>query len=181
LFENEQITIHAIPLDHSIPTAGFIFAEKQLQPNFIKDKILEHNIPISAIHGIKAGADFVTESGEIIPHTELTREAPAPRKYAYCSDTHYKPSIVQYLQGVDMLYHESTFTEKYRENANFGLHSTALDAAKIASAAGVGMLILGHYSARFSDATPLLEEAKTIFEATYAGQDGLTFFVPYRQ
>ncbi len=181
LFETDFLSVHTIPLKHSVPTAGFLFSEKPHLPNFNKEKIEEYNIPVSEIPIIKTGADFITPEGKIVPFEELTFPAPPPRKFAYCSDTVYNPALIDHLTGVDMLYHESTFTEKFRANAEYGMHSTAMDAAKIAQAAGVGMLILGHYSARYPDSVPLLEEARTIFSATYAGQDGMTFSVPFRR
>ena len=181
LYENDFLTVETIPLRHSVPTAGFLFQEKPHLPNFLKEKIEEFNIPISQIPLIKNGADFITSEGTIVPFEELTFPAPEPRKFAYCSDTAYDPAIVDFIRGADLLYHESTFTEQFRANAEYGMHSTALDAARIASAAGVKMLILGHYSARFPDSIPLLDEAKTIFPASYAGYDGVTFSVPFRR
>lgn len=181
IFEKSELTVSTIPLKHSVPTAGFLFEEKPLLPNFNKEKILEYNIPVSEIPLIKAGADFICENGDVIPFTALTFPAPPARKYAYCSDTMYNPDMVSMIKGVDMLYHEATFTELFRANADYGMHSTATDAAEIAKAAAVKMLILGHYSARFSDSIPLLEEAQAVFSSTYAGQDGMTFSVPYRR
>ena len=181
LYENEVLKVQTIPLRHSVPTAGFLFHEKEPLPNFRKEKIQELNIPVSEIPRIKAGADFIAADGTIVAFEELTYPAPSPRKFAYCSDTMFHPSVVDFVNGVDLLYHESTFTEQFRANADYGMHSTALDAAKIALAADVKMLILGHYSARFPDAIPLLEEAKTVFQETRAGYDGMTISVPFRR
>lgn len=87
-----------------------------------------------------------------------------PFRYAYCSDTGYKPAIVPIIQGVDVLYHEATYTEEHRESADRYQHSTALQAAKIAKKAEAKRLILGHFSARYLDQTVFLDEAKTVFD-----------------
>jgi ribonuclease Z len=181
IFENETLIVQTIPLKHSVPTVGFLFKEKPLLPNFIKDKIVEHDIPVSQIPFIKNGANFVKADGSVILHTELTIPAPPPRTYAYCSDTMYYPSIIEQLQDVDMLYHEATFTEEFSDNADFGMHSTAAQAALIAKQANVKMLVIGHYSARFQDPGPVLKEAKSVFSETFAGIDGATFSIPYRR
>lgn len=91
----------------------------------------------------------------------------APRKrYAYCSDTKYNEKMVEQLHGVDTLFHESTFTEKYASRAGITGHSTAKQAATIAQKADVGRLIIGHFTAREADHTIFLNEAKEVFENT---------------
>jgi ribonuclease Z len=181
IFENNILTVHTIPLSHSIPCAGFLFREKKLLPNFRKEKIGEYNIPIQEIPIIKNGADFVTEDGITVPHHELTIAAPAPRAFAYCSDTSFEPKIIPIIQGIDMLYHEATFTAEYSANAAVGMHSTATQAATIAKLADVKMLVLGHYSARFHNPDEVLAEAKKTFQNSYAGIDGTSFAIPYRR
>ena len=52
-------------------------------------------------------------------------------------------------------------------------HSTAEQAALIAQASGVGRLLIGHYSARYLDATPLLREAQEVFPETLASDEGM--------
>ena len=69
-----------------------------------------------------------------------------PRKlfrFAYCSDTGYKPAIVPQIKGVDVLYHEATYLDELKEAAQRYQHSTAKQAAKIALKAEVGKLIIG--------------------------------------
>lgn len=181
VYDNEILSVYSIPLKHSVPTMGFLFKEKPLLPNFIKEKIVEYDIPVNEIPLIKQGADFVKPDGSIVPHAELTIPAPPPRSFAYCSDTMYYPEIVPIIQGVDLLYHEATFTEDFLVNADLGLHSTATQAATIAKSAAAKMLIIGHYSARFQDPSPVLQEAKSVFAETFAGIDGATFSIPYRR
>jgi ribonuclease Z len=54
-------------------------------------------------------------------------------------------------------------------------HSTAKQAATIALKAEVKNLIIGHFSARYPDLTPLLEEAQTVFENVQLAEEGVTF------
>ena len=101
-----------------------------------------------------------------------------PRKlfrFAYCSDTGYKPAIVPHIKGVDVLYHEATYIEELKEAAARYQHSTAKQAAKIALKAEVGKLIIGHYSARVTDQQQFLEEAKAVFENVELAQDRKVF------
>jgi ribonuclease Z len=180
IYETDGLTIHTIPLKHTVPCAGFLFKEKPFLPNFIKEKIAEHGIPLSEIMNIKAGADFTTADGVVIPNSEMVTAPVRSRSYAFCSDTAYSEDIIPIIEGVDMLYHETTFTQRFLENAEWGLHSTALQAATIAKKADVKMLITGHYSARFSDFSEILDEAQSVFPNSHPSLDGFTFGVPYR-
>lgn len=95
------------------------------------------------------------------------------RSFAYCSDTVYTESILPHIQGVDLLYHESTFLESERNLAEKRLHSTAHQAAMLAQKAGVGKLLLGHYSARYADIQAFQAEAGEIFPQVELAREGL--------
>lgn len=178
IFSDDKVEVFTIPLRHRIPTAGFLFREKRLDRNILPEKIEAFQIPYDQIKAIKKGADFVTAAGELIPNETLTSAPYRQRSYAYCSDTAYHESIVPVIKGVDLLYHETTFTELHRKEADYSLHSTAKDAATIARLAGVGQLITGHYSTRYQDLNVLLEEAVAVFPQTVLGIDGGCYGVP---
>ncbi|GIR13331.1 MAG: hypothetical protein CM15mP23_19060 [Cryomorphaceae bacterium] len=93
--------------------------------------------------------------------------------YAYCSDTMYYPALCDFIKGADLLYHEATFAKDSEALAKKTKHSTAEQAALIAKKADVKMLLLGHYSARYSDLKLLLDEAKLVFDNTVMADDGL--------
>ena len=177
VFEDTQVEVFSLPLDHRIPAAGFLFREKQRPRNMISEKILEYQIPYQQIPAIKAGADFIMEDGRPVPNEELTLPPPEPRSFAYCSDTSFKADLIPLLSGVDLLYHESTFCEDNRDRAHATGHSTAKEAATIAARAGAQQLILGHYSSRYEDLTCFLEEARAVFPNTELGEDGRTYGV----
>ncbi len=97
------------------------------------------------------------------------------RSYAYCSDTAYSEDIIPYIKGVDLLYHEATFLHEMAESAHEKFHSTAFEAATIAARANVKKLLIGHFSARYDDLQPLLDEAKSVFPLTELAEDGKKF------
>ena len=175
LLSNNQITVSSIPLKHRIPCAGYLFQESQKQRKIRKDKLEEYQIPINQINDIKDGADYITESGEIIPNDELTLPPAPSRSLAYCSDTAYHEDIIPIIQGVDLLYHETTFMEDLSDRAHETNHSTTIEAGRIAHKAKVKKLIIGHFSARYADLEPLLEETKTVFENSYLAIEGETY------
>ena len=173
IFENNSIKISSFPLKHRIHTNGFIIEEKEAPLHMKGDMIEFYKIPFSKIKDIKLGADFITEDGRIIKNELLTTPPSPPRKYAYCSDTAYSPSIIPFIQNADVLYHEATFEEDDLARAKKTYHSTARQAAEIAKQAEVKKLVIGHYSSRYIDLTNLHNEAKSVFERTELAFEGM--------
>jgi len=177
IYEDKRMTVTCFPLNHRIPTWGYLFREKAGLLNIRKDMIDFYNIPLCNIPAIKAGADFLTDEGMTVPNERLTLPPKASRSYAYCADTMYMEQLPQMISNVDLLYHEATYGNEGKKRAKETFHSTAEEAAKIAYTANVGKLVIGHFSARYKDIIPLLEEARSIFPNTEAAEDGMVFEV----
>lgn len=177
IYEDHSLTVETVPLQHRVPCCGFIFREKPTLPHIRRDMIDYYGIPVCQINNIKNGADWTNEDGDIIPNARLVQPADSPRSYAYCSDTRFVPGLKEKVKGVTVLYHESTYTSDQEDRAKIYYHSTARQAATIAAGAGVGTLLLGHYSARYNDEQVLLQEAKAVFENSILTQEGMVFNV----
>ena len=177
IYDDEKVAVFSFPLSHRIPTCGFRFEEKPALPNLLPEKIDEYHIPIRERQRIKEGGDFVCTDGRIIPHAELTVKKSRARSFAFCSDTRYDESYIESVRNVDLLYHEATFANDNQKLAQETFHSTGEDAAKAALKAGVGKLIIGHFSARYKDVQPILTEAQAVFPNTEAITEGQLFLV----
>ena len=175
IFEDNKVSVFSFPLTHRVPTCGFRFDEKPALPNLLAEKIEQYKIPIKERQRIKEGGDFITSDGVIIPHSELTAQKQKVRSFAFCSDTKYDESYIDFVKGVDLLYHEATFADDNKDLAQTTYHSTGEDAAKVALEAEVGKLIIGHFSARYKDHTVILKEAMSIFPNTEAITEGQVF------
>ena len=175
IFEDRSLYVESIPLDHRMPCAGFLFREKPLSPHIRRDMIEMYDIPVSQINNIKAGQGYTLSDGTYVPNEQLVTPADKPRSYAYCSDTRYMPKLHEMIRGVDTLYHESTYADDKEDGAAKYFHSTARQAATVARDAGVGKLLLGHFSARYVDETILLNEAKEVFENTFLTAETMVF------
>ena len=175
LVNASDFVISSFPVKHRVPCWGFLFREKKLPRNIKKHFAKQHEIPIEMFNKIKnEGADFTDKTGVTHKNEDITTKPPEPRSYAYTADTVYNPEMIQYFQGVDLLYHEATFGEDKIKEAKEKFHSTAKQAAGIARDANVGQLLIGHFSARYKDINPLLTEARSIFPNTIAAEDGMT-------
>ena len=175
VYEDKTITITTIKLKHRIPCNGFLVREKERPRKLKAEAIVKYSIPQFERNNIKAGKDFKMESGEVIANKLMTSDPEPVRAYAYCSDTAYREGIIEQLDGVDVLYHEATFMEAHSERAKETYHSTAKQAASIASKANVKRLLLGHFSARYKDMTPLLDEAKSVYANAELVIEGNTY------
>jgi ribonuclease Z len=179
IYEDRMMTVHAFPLKHryEAPVTGFLFAEKPRPNHILRDMIDFYQVPVYELNRIKNGADYVTPEGEVIPNARLTRPSAAPRRYAYCSDTIYLPSITEQIKGVDLLFHEATFAEDAAPRAKETFHTTASQAARIARDAEVKKLLIGHFSARYDDEQVLLDEARAVFPDTQLAKETLCISV----
>jgi len=173
IYDEDEVSVSTIPLRHRIPCSGFLFAEKSRPLNINKERLVALNIPFQLINSIKEGADYIAPDGKVIKNEELTYEAAPPRSYAFCSDTIFEENIVEQIKGVNLLYHEATFLHEMEIRAAETFHTTALQAAMIAKQAEVKQLLIGHFSSRYKDTQPLLDEARQVFDNTLMAYDGM--------
>lgn len=177
IFEDDHLTVETLPLRHKLTCSGFLFKEK-IKPRRINKDVLPEGLLIRQIANLKRGMDVTDDDGNVLYKNEvLTLPPRKSRSYAYCSDTAYSERLIDKIRNVDLLFHEATFTKDELSKANETLHSTAEQAAKIARLSGVQRLVIGHFSARYKDLTPVLEEAKAVFENTHLANEGEIFSI----
>lgn len=176
VYENRKTELLAFPLNHRVDTYGFIIREKMPQRNVRKEAISQYDLSLTDIGTLKRGEDIIRESdsGEpmVIKNEDVTYYRYMPRSYAYCSDTAPFAELADWVRGVDLLYHEATFPEDMEEMAEKTHHSTTIQAASVAKAAGVKRLIVGHYSSRFPSVDFYLDQIKTVFAEAMLANDG---------
>ncbi len=181
IHEDEDVIVRSVVLYHRIPCNGFIFQEKRMPRKILMDRVHQNQIPVSALSEIKKGKDYISASGKVVPNEDLTLESPEARTYAFLSDTRYEEMLVEEIRDVDLVYHEATFMHDLVDRAKATYHSTALQAARIAKLANAKKLIIGHFSARYRELEPLLDEAKAEFENTELALEGRMFEIPVRK
>lgn len=172
LFEDEQLTVTTIPLNHRIYTNGFLFREKLGERKLDVKAAGKARIDVSYFQKLKQGFDVENVEGKRIENKSVTLDPDPPKSYAYCSDTAYHPDMVPQIKGVTALYHEATFLDHHHQLAEKTRHSTAKEAAAIAKKAQVGTLILGHYSGRYGSLESFRKEAEELFPNVQLAEDG---------
>lgn len=174
LLETDDFIVTSFPVIHRIPTHGFLFKEKPGSLKIKPERIDELKFPYQIITQLKKGIDCEWE-GNLIKSNDWTLPPVKPRTYAFCADTIFNEKLKNYISGCDMIYHEATFMEESAERAEITYHSTARQAASIGKLTEVKKLLIGHFSAKYENLLPLLNEAKEIFPDTELAIEGKLF------
>jgi ribonuclease Z len=177
LFENEDLQVHSLAMNHRIPCFGFVFSEKKRKFKLLRDRLPE-SFGREDLLRLKEGLDVVDSSGNVWLSSELTIPPPVPRTYVYAADTRVLEGFCPAVDGCDLLYHEATFTSEMQARAEVTFHSTAAEAAQFAARHHVKKLILGHFSSRYQDVSSVLTEASDFFFNTSLATEGNTYEVP---
>ena len=177
IYCDKKVKVSTIPLEHRVPTCGFLFEEICDDRRLVDQVIKKYSIPVRDLESIKHGSNWNDPSGKEVSNDLLTVKGHLPRSYAFCSDTQYCPNLKNFISGVSLLYHEATFLHDLLEMAVRSSHSTALQAAQAAVDVNAKFLAIGHFSSRYKNAVKLLAEATSIFPNTFEAKDGRTFFI----
>ena len=178
IYQTRSLEVEAFPLNHKIETFGYLIREKTPQFNIRKPAIAGYGLTLTEIGTLKRGEDVHREDGSVIKVEDAAYLPYTPRSYAYVSDTAPFPELPEWVKGVDLLYHETTYLNALADQAEKRFHSTTVQAAECALKAGVRKLVIGHYSSRCDNSALYEKECRKIFPETYAASDGDVFDVP---
>ena len=180
LFEDELMEVKCASLKHRLPAFGYRVNEKDKPGQFNLEKAKKLNIPEGPIYGrLHSGQRVKLEDGRILNGSDFCGEPRKGESFVYCTDTIFSKRAVELSKNVDLLVHESTFSDKDEEMAFEKLHSTTIMAAKTALLSNAKKLVLTHISPRYTPKSlvkpiDLLNEAKQIFPNTFLAKDFLT-------
>jgi ribonuclease Z len=172
VLESEDYKVSACQLDHRIFALGYRVDEHPRPGRFIVERARSLAVPEGPLWGrLQSGEDVQLEDGRVIRPSDVLGPERSGKSVAYCLDTRPCAMSIELARGVDLLVHEATYTEEFAREAREYGHSTAAQAARTARDAGANQLLITHFSTRFPDATPLLEEARAIFSNTVLAED----------
>lgn len=177
IFENSDLTVETVVLNHRIPCTGFKFKQKKRLRKLIVEKLEAEGIDIDYYPLLKRGVDLTLTDGRVLLNSEYTIDSDRPKCYAYCSDTLMDQRYFESIAGCDLLYHEATFLHDMLDRANQTHHTTALQAAEVAKITHAAKLLIGHFSSRYKTLQGLLDEARSVFEQTDLAIEGNTYTI----
>ena len=171
----------AFKTDHIVPSLGYALIERDRPGKFNRAKAEELGIPPGPLYSKLVRGESIEINGQVITPDMVVGSKRPGRKVVYTGDTRPCERTVEVSKSADVLIHDASFTSELQEWAEETKHSTAKEASEIAKRSNVRLLVLTHISARYSkDATPLLEEAKRVFENVLVAEDLMVLEVKYR-
>jgi len=177
----EEYRIEAFPTRHTRRSVGFALVEDPRPGRFDPERARELGVPEGPLFGrLHRGERVELEDGtEVRPDQVVGPERPG-RRLVYTGDTRPCEPVTRMASEADLLIHEATFGDLESDRAADTGHSTAREAARVASRAGAKRLALTHFSARYSEqAHRLGRQAEELFADTVVAEDGMTLEVPY--
>ena len=177
LVRTDKFRVSCFMTKHRIPCWGFKFEQVKSPRKLNIEKARIHNVPAVFFDRLKAGDDFMSAQGKTIPNRLVTDPAPKPKSYAYCADTMYYEELIAKIEGVDIIYHETTYLKELATRAWARFHSTTHQAAMIAKKANVKRLLIGHFSSKYDKLEVFEQEAREVFAATDLALEGATYWV----
>jgi ribonuclease Z len=167
--EEETYTIRSFPVEHSVPTIGFTFEEKERRGRFLDEKARSMGICGRLFSEIEQKG-FVIIDGKKITLEEVTEPRRPGKKIVYSADTVPCEQVLKEAKHCDILIHEGTYI--HDEDRCGTSHTTVQEACELAAKAGVKTLVLTHISQRYED-KEVQEEAEKYFNPVIVAYDFL--------
>jgi ribonuclease Z len=171
--------VRAAKAVHSVEAFSYTIEEHRRPGVFFPEKAKALGIPEGKLWSRLQKGTAVTLHGKKIVPSQVTGPPRSGRKIGYSGDTRPSKKLVRFFSGCDLLIFDSTFRESDREKAVERKHSTNVEAAEVAKGTGTRMLVLTHFSARYTSVASLVREARRVFPNTVAAADGLSLEVDY--
>ncbi len=168
VLEGEEFYVEARPLKHTKFCIGYRFQEKDKPGKVDAVKAKEAGIiEDTQFKDLKNGEDVTLEDGTVVHSADIVGDPRPGESFVYVTDTEFCENAIRLAENATILFHEATFGEPLKEKAEDTGHSSAQDAAIVAKTAKVERLVIGHFSARYSNQFLLLKEARNVFEKTW--------------
>jgi len=177
ILEEDNYLVECFKTIHRIECWGFLIREKKKPRKINKDAITHYNVPASFYDRLKEEEDYITPEGRVIENSLLTLPAAPGKSYAYCADTLFHEQMAAKVQGVNLLYHETTYLQDLAEKARERFHSTSAEAGKMAVLARANRLLIGHFSSKYEILDDFLTESQAVFPNTQLALEGVTYLV----
>ncbi len=153
ILEYDDYEIYSYPVNHSIPSLGYIFKEKK-KPQLDLKKAKELGVKIGPdLRKLKEGIPVLSKDGNTIYPEDVLLPPKKGLCIGYSGDTLPVDDFGKFLKclGCTTLIHESTFDDSRIDNALETMHTTVSDAVRIGKISNCNDLILTHISARYDD------------------------------
>jgi ribonuclease Z len=181
VFEDDQFSVTALPLDHALFCLGYRIEEHERPGSLLVENLQKEGIKPGPIYKLLKNGDSVQlEDGRIIDGSDYLAEPQKGRIITILGDTRPCENSLKLAWNADYLIHEATFSKEDSKLANDYFHSTTVQAADTAKKAEAKHLILTHISSRYSgeEINQLWKESAELFPETIVAKDLLVVKIP---
>jgi ribonuclease Z len=178
----DEYQVLAAKSNHAIQSYSFAFMEKPRPGKFYPKKAIELGVPAGdAWSKLQRGEEIISAKGKIVKPSDVMGPMRPGRKIVYTGDTKPFKAFGDFADSADLIIHDCTFDDSLTEKAELDGHSTPSQAGGQAKAAGAKQLVLSHISARYPDASILLDQAKKVFPNSILAEDCMEIELPLNQ
>lgn len=177
LFSEKDMEVHCFPTRHRIPCYGFSFSMQRRKRRLVPEQARVYDIPAAYFSRLQEGADYQRKDGTLVKNDWVTLPPPKGKRYVYCADSIYDEDLIPHIQGADLVYHEATYLHDLAQRAADRYHSTSVQAATLALKAEAKRLLIGHFSSKYTELEPFLEESLPVFPHTELALEGVSYLV----
>jgi ribonuclease Z len=177
LFREKDMEVSYFPTRHRIPCYGFSFTAQRRKRRVIPEQARAYEIPAAYYSHLQEGADYQQKGGQLVKNDWVTLPPAPGKRYVYCADSIYDEDLIAHLRDADLMYHETTYLHDLVLRAQERYHSTTVQAATLARMAGAKRLLIGHFSSKYTELQPFLDESRPVFPNTELALEGATYLI----
>ncbi|MEY7851954.1 ribonuclease Z [Natrarchaeobius sp. A-rgal3] len=173
-YRADEYEVRAFGTDHDARSVGYALVEDERKGRFDRERAEELGVPVGPkFSQLHEGQPVELEDGTVVEPEQVVGEPRSGRTVVYTGDTRPTTATIEVAEAPDLLVHDATFTEDRADRATKTAHSTARQAAEIASRANAKRLALTHVSSRYAgNVADHVAEARSVFEDAFVPDDG---------
>ena len=173
-WEDDSLSVTAVPLSHRVSCRAFVFTEKNLERELVRDRLEADGIEAGPAWGrLQKGHDVVLEDGRLVRCDDYTRISRRPRRVIVAGDNDQPELLSAECSGIQLVIHEATYTQEVSDRVGpWPQHSSAAQVARFAETEGIPNLVLTHFSSRYHlnpNASPHIGEIESEARGIYQG------------
>ncbi|GIT97831.1 ribonuclease Z [Sulfurovum sp. TSL1] len=151
-FTFEKFSLKILALEHSIESFAFYIKENDITNKLNEEKLRSIGLEPSPLYGELQRGNCITFQGKKIEPKEYMLPPVRGRTLIIAGDNSRPEILGRYLEEIDLLIHECTYTQKDYDHLQVKvLHTTAKDLGKAVQERHVKNVIATHINPRYSN------------------------------
>jgi ribonuclease Z len=174
VLSNNDFYIESFRVSHSENSFGYKIETHKPLGVFNVEKAKEKKIPKGKKWNMLQNGFPINVYGDYIYPSEVLDVSHSKQmKLVVTGDTNISQNVINKSSNADLLVHDATYPPSEERRAKKYLHSTCVDAARVARFSNSKKLVMTHISTLHENLTKSLESAQKIFPNSVFAEDGM--------